>query len=301
MKFGVSIYSVSRKIMSGEWTPEQGIRWLAEIGAEAIEIVPFGIDFINNPALLDACLKTADACGVRIENYSLNANFLQLSEPEYLSEVARVKTHVDVAGRLGVPTMRVDCAGFRRPMETNTTTHFVQELPLIIQTYQELCTHAKPLGITILLENHGFHVNGAERTAFIHEAMTGWNFGGQLDCGNFICVDDIPEVAIERNLPYATTIHMKDFYVRPKDRDPGDASQFDCSNSWFRSRAGKYLRGSILGQGDMDIPAIVRTIKASGFDGNLFIEYEGMENCEYGTKVSLDNLRRFWSEAPGPL
>jgi hypothetical protein len=89
---------------------------------------------------------------------------------------------------------------------------------------------------------------------------------------------------------------MKDFYIRPEDRNPGDASQFDCSNSWFRSRAGKYLRGSILGQGDLDIPAVIRTIKTFGFDGNIFIEFEGMEDCLYGTKVSLDNLRRIWAD-----
>ena len=41
-KFGVSIYSVCRKFYSKEWTPMQGIRWLAEQGAEAIELVPFG-------------------------------------------------------------------------------------------------------------------------------------------------------------------------------------------------------------------------------------------------------------------
>ena len=297
VKFGVSIYSVSRKIMSGEWSAEQGIRWLAEIGAEAIELVPFGMDFLEHPELIDTCLQAAAVNKVKIDNYSLNANFLQLSEEAYEAELKRVKLHMDAAGKLGVPTMRVDCAGFRRPMDTNTTANFVQELPLIVWTYQELCTYAKPLGVQVLLENHGFHVNGAERTAFIHEAMKGWNFGGQLDCGNYICVDDIPEVAIQRNLHYATTIHMKDFYMRPKDHDPGDASEFDCSNSWFRSRAGRYLRGSILGQGDLDIRQIVRTIKTSGFDGNIYIEYEGMEDCLYGTKVSLSNLKRFWAEA----
>ena len=51
-KFGVSLYSVSRKIMNGEWTAMQGIRWLAENGAEVIELVPFGIDFIKEPELI---------------------------------------------------------------------------------------------------------------------------------------------------------------------------------------------------------------------------------------------------------
>ena len=49
-------------------------------------------------------------------------------------------------------------------------------------------------------------------------------------------------------------------------------------------------------EGDLDIPAVIRTIKTFGFDGNIFIEFEGMEDCLYGTKVSLDNLKRIWAE-----
>lgn len=295
-KFGISIYSVSSKIMSKEWTAVQGIEWLAEQGAQVIELVPFGIDMVQEPRLIDDILAAAQKAQVPIANYSLNANFLQITPEEYDAEVVRVKAHIDVAGKLGVPTMRVDCAGFRRPIETNTTANFIKELPTIIAAYNTLCDYASQYGITILLENHGFHVNGSERTATIFEAMKGRNFGGQLDCGNFVCVDERPEIAIRKNIGYATTIHMKDFYIRPENRDPGDAKLFDCSNAWFRSVAKSYLRGSILAQGDLDIPMILGIIKRSGFDGNIFIEYEGMEECRYGTRISFDNLRRIWNE-----
>ncbi len=295
-KFGVSIYSISRKFYAGEMTPMEGIKWLAEQGAEAIEIVPFGIDYINDPSLIDKCLEAAKEAGVEINNFSLNANFLQLTDEEYEAEIKRVKTYIDIAHQLHVPTIRIDCSAFRRPIETNTTAHFIEELPKVVETYEMLCDYAAQYDMTILLENHGFHINGSERTAQIFEAMKGKNFGGQIDCGNFVCVDEIAEVAVKKSLPYAHTIHMKDFYIRPSDRDPGDAKQFDCSNSWFRSVQGSYLRGSILGQGDLDIRRIIKDIKESGFDGNIYIEYEGMEDCLYGTKVSLDNLKRIWNE-----
>lgn len=275
----------------------QGIEWLAEQGAEVIELVPFGIDFINEPELIDQCLDTAERVGVKINNFSLNANFLQLTDDEYEAEIKRVKGYIDVVAKLKVSTMRVDCSAFRRPIETNTTEHFIKELPTVIAVYNNLCDYAAQYNITILLENHGFHINGAERVAQIFEAMKGKNFGGQIDCGNFVCVDDLAEVAVKKTIGYATTVHMKDFYIRPEDQDPGDASQFNCSNSWFRSVYGNYLRGSILGQGDLDIRKIIKDIKTSGFDGNIYIEFEGMEDPLYGTKVSLDNLKRFWSEA----
>ena len=37
----------------------------------------------------------------------------------------------------------------------------------------------------------------------------------------------------------------------------------------------------------MDIWEILRTIKHSGFDGYISLEFEGMEVCEQGTEISL--------------
>ena len=292
-KFGVSIYSISRKIMSKELSPADGVKKLAEYGAEVIELVPFGIDMVGEPALIDTLLKAADQAGVPIVNYSVNADFLKAGNDERKAELARVKTHIDVGGRLGIPTMRIDCAGYRRPIETNTIENFQRDLPVILDTYRELCDYAGRRNITVLIENHGFYVNGSDRIRQIMTSMDRKNFGHQLDVGNWECVDDPAEAAVSKLLPFATTIHMKDFYIR--DKDPGDATQFDCSGSWFRSVDRRYLRGSILAQGDLDMHKIIGRIKESGFDGPIFVEYEGMEDCFYGTKVSLDNLKRIYA------
>ena len=83
-KFGVSIYSVCRKYRDNEWTPIEAIKWLAEQGAEVIEIVPFHIDFINEPEIIDQMKEAAKEAGVEIGNFSLNANFLQKNEEEYV-------------------------------------------------------------------------------------------------------------------------------------------------------------------------------------------------------------------------
>ncbi len=295
-KFGVSIYSIFNAINKKEMTPEQGVEWLCEQGAEVIEIVPFGIDIVNEAGLAAKLKNAAAKHGVKIENYSVNANFLLISDEEFDAEIARVKEHIDAGAELGITTMRCDSAGFRRPIAENTIENFIAELPIITRAYELLCEYAKPKGIKILLENHGFHANGADRVRLILKSVKADNFGHQLDVGNYICVDDSPEISVKKMLPFATTVHMKDFYVRPEGRNPGDATQFDCAGAWFRSVGGRYLRGSILGQGDLDTVEIIRRVKASGFNGNIFIEYEGMEDCRYGTKVSLDNLKRIYGE-----
>ena len=293
-KFGVSIYSISRHIVSKAITPEEAVKWLCEQGSEVIEIVPFGIDILSDKNLASRMKAAALEHNVPIDNYSLNANFLMISEAELAEEINRVKAHLDAAKQLGISTFRCDSAGFRRPIEENTIEKFIEELPIICETYDRLADYAETLGIKLLLENHGFHANGAERVRLILKSVKSKNFAHQLDVGNYICVDDKPEIAVKKMLPFAEVLHMKDFYVRQSD--PGDATQFDCSGAWFRSLGGQYLRGSIMGQGDLDMVDIIRSVKASGFNGNIYIEYEGMEDCYYGTKVSLDNLKRIYAE-----
>ena len=297
MKLGISIYSISRKIMSGEMSPGKGVEWLAETGAEIIEIVPFGINIVENKTLAGELSKIAAENGSVIANYSLNANFLMLSQNEYNAELERVKTHIDAAAKLKIKTMRIDASGYRRKPEDNTIENFMSDLPLITETYNKLCGYAEQYNITILLENHGFHINGSDRTGIVLNQMKQLkteNFSHQLDVGNFLCVDENPEIAVKRLINKAETIHMKDFYIREEDCDPGDATQFDCSGAWFRSQHSAYLRGSILGQGDMKIKNIARIIKQSEFNGGIYLEYEGMEDCFYGTKVGFENMKKFF-------
>ena len=293
-KFGASLYCLSRLITKGEITPEEGIEWLCQNGAEVIEIVPFGFDPLEDKGLAGRLKAAANKYGVAIDNYSLNANFLCVSEEDWEKEVERVKAHIDVAKEMGASTLRCDCSAYRRPRDMNHIEIFFNDLPNIARSYEALCEYAKTLGMTILIENHGFHNNGSDRVRQILKTVKADNFGHQLDVGNYICVDDIPEIATKKMMHFATTIHMKDFYVRKNN--PGDATDFDCSGAWFRSSAGRYLRGSITGQGDLDMYEIIRTVKFHGFTGNIFIEYEGMEDCRYGTKVSLDNVKRIYEE-----
>ena len=295
-RFGISIYGVSRKIRSGELTPVEAFHKICDMGAEAVELVPFGFNLVTTPSLKAELRAASTERSVPIGNYSLNANFLMLTPERYEEEMARVKSHIDAASDMEIPTVRVDSAAYSRPKSENTMEKFQAELPLIVETYERLCDYAKPLGITILLENHGFHANGSERVRQILTSVKRDNFAHQMDVGNYVCVDDIPEIAAKKMIGFAKTIHMKDFYLRPAHRDPGDSDEFNCESSWFRSVNGTFLRGSILAQGDIDIWDVMRTVKSSDFDGDIYLEYEGMEECEYGTAVSFANMKRIYNE-----
>lgn len=296
VKFGTSIYCLTRLVESGKMTPVEAFNTLCDMGTEVVELVPFGFDIVDNPGLRTELLEASEKRGVPIENFSLNANFLLITPEEYAAQMERAKKHLDACAEMHIPTMRVDSAAFRRPISENTIENFENELPIIVGAYEELCDYAAKYNMTVLLENHGFHANGSDRVRRILTSVKRDNFGHQLDVGNYICVDDKPEIAVKKMISFAKTIHMKDFYIRPFDRDPGGASQFACENSWFKSANGTFLRGSILAQGDLDMWSIIKTVKNSGYDGNIFLEYEGMEECLYATSVSLANMKRIWNE-----
>ncbi|MNC25700.1 hypothetical protein D3C75_737990 [compost metagenome] len=83
-------------------------------------------------------------------------------------------------------------------------------------------------------------------------------------------------------------VHLKDFYIRPQDRHPGEG--------WFQSSGGNWLRGAIVGQGDIDMPRVLQLVKESGYDGYISIEFEGMEECRKGTRLGLEYVKRTWNE-----
>lgn len=303
MKKGISSYCLSPAMSKGASIFEV-IDFAKGIGCEHIEFVPFYTPFVIEKEgridndYIDAVRKKCEESELTISTYSVNADLLSPDKNAREAEIARVKLHIDAAERLGLKWMRHDIASFRRPFSSNTPENFEKELPLMIEGVRTLYAYAAERGITTTLENHGFFCNGADRLIRIINAADCPNLKMTLDIGNFLCVDDDPVAAVKKCLSYAAIIHFKDFYVRKKDRLPGQTEMFNCNNgSWFETLSGRMLRGSILGQGDLDIPEIVRLIKTSDFDGYLSLEFEGMEECHVGTEISFAMTKALFENA----
>ena len=85
-------------------------------------------------------------------------------------------------------------------------------------------------------------------------------------------------------MPYAFHVHAKDFHYKSGSLpDPGEG--------WFRSRGGNYLRGAIIGHGEVPITQCLRIMKNHGYDGVLSIEFEGMEEPIKAIETGLANLK----------
>lgn len=286
MKIGLSSYSLSRAIQSGEMTIFEAVQWVADNGGEHIEISPGNMDLPSDPALTEAIRKKADEVGIPISNYSIGANFIQPDEAALEAEIARVMRHVDAANGLGVKLMRHDVAS--RPIPEATLVNFNADLPKLADACRRIADYAAQYGITTSVENHGYYVQGSDRVQALVHAVGRDNYRTTLDIGNFMCADEDSVIATQKNLPIASMVHLKDFYLRKVSRNPGEG--------FFRTAGGNYLRGAIVGQGDVDMWAVIKAIKDSGYDGYISIEFEGIEDCKFGSRVGMANARRIWNE-----
>ncbi|UYO02179.1 sugar phosphate isomerase/epimerase family protein [Paenibacillus sp. PSB04] len=284
MKIGVSTYSLYRPIQSGEITVLGAIEKIAEMGGEHVEIVPIGYTLTGNPELVDQIVAKAKEVGIDVSNYAIGANFAVDTEEAYRKEIERVKGEVDIAARLGVKLMRHDVAS----RQDTSIKQFNQEVGRLAEACREIADYAAQYGITTSVENHGYYIQASDRVQTLVQAVDRPNFRTTLDVGNFMCADEDPVAAVKNNIPYASMVHIKDFYLRPAALNPGDG--------WFRTASGNFLRGAIAGHGDINLRESIRIIKESGFDGYFSIEFEGMEDSFQGTKIGLQNVKRFWNE-----
>jgi sugar phosphate isomerase/epimerase len=238
-------------------------------------------DLVNQPALIAAIRDHAAAKGVPLSNYSIGADF---RTADLATELARVKRHIDTAHALGIKYFRHDVVAWA--WREDSQAEFEAIFDTLVQASRELADYAAPLGITTSVENHGFCVNGGERVRRLITHVDRPNFRTTLDIGNFLCVDEVPESAVPLNLPYASVVHLKDFYHRTFV--PGDG--------WLKTLAGNAIQGCIVGNGDLPMKRLLAAIKASGFDGPIAIEYEGQVPDLYAIETGLANATRIWNE-----
>ncbi len=287
MKIGASTYSLSKAIKAGAFDVLGAFDWLAENGGEHIEIVPLqGVfSLVETPELATTMAGHAKRLGLGISCYTFGASFIDCTADAFKAELDRVKKHVDQAARLGTHRVRHD-VGFR-PAGQNSDAQFERDFPALADACGAIADYAAPLGLTTMIENHGLHVQGAERVLRLYRAVDRSNFRLLVDTGNFYPVEFANTLeAIRQCAPYAGMAHVKDHHIR--------TTAPDCLEGWRDRGRGIFTRPAIAGEGDIDIGAALGHLKKAGFDGYLSLEYEGHEEARHANRRGMDNVRRLW-------
>ena len=284
MKLSVSSYSFGHYRSDNELGILGCMEKAAELGFDGFEIVP-GNWSADDDIVRDIRSKAAEL-GLELPALAVGADFINGSNGDTKAEIERVKKQVDLAAALGVKLMRHDVTGGFRNVNRKYALGYDDALKIIAPAIYEVAAYAEQKGIGTMTENHGFFSQDSCRVEKLINTVAHPNFAVLIDLGNFLCADEEPTLAVARLAPYAVHVHAKDFFVKSgMDQDPG--------SGWFRSRAGNYLRGTIIGHGDAHIYQSINTLKRAGYDGYLSIEFEGIEDNITGISIGRDNLLNY--------
>ena len=287
MKIGASTYSLRTAIQAGDLDVWGVFDWLAENDADHIEIVPLAnLGFTVTPDLAEALAAKAQAVGLDVSCYTFGASFIDRSAAEYEAELARVRAEIDNAARMGTKLVRHDVAS--RPADQATDERFEQDLPLLVEACRQIADYATQYGITTMIENHGFYVQGARRVLRLHHEVARGNFRLLVDTGNFYPVEfDNTLNAIAQCAPFAGMAHIKDHLIR--------TAAPESLEHWRERDHGIYTQATIAGDGNIGIPQAIKSLQDAGYDGYLSLEYEGPDEARYANRKGLDNLRSILS------
>lgn len=286
MKICVSSYSFSKLMAKGELNQLSAIAKVKGLGFDGIEfagITPH--DGATKDVYARKLKAEADRLGVPIASFVFGADLINGTEgrtPE--QEVEYVKSMVDIGAILGVPVIRHDVlyslGGF---------ADFYALLDVLADRVRQITAYAAALGIRTSVENHGFICQDPDRCVALCKAVDHPNFGLLCDIGNFLCADAEPAASVAMVAPYSIFAHAKDFYVKLScDPDPG--------RGFFKSRGGNYLKGTIIGHGNVPVLQCLQMLKDAGYSGFVSLEFEGMEATDEALQIGLENLRRYISE-----
>lgn len=282
MKTCVSSYSFSQVTSKGEYNQLTIMQLAKDMGFDAIEFTDLNAPEGKTELEFAAELKAeSDRLGLPIAAYTIGADLLNAENLD--DEIARLKAKVDVAAVLGAKVMRHDATGGYK----DDRKHFMgfdQALPTLIKGYTAVTEYAASKGIATAVENHGYFAQESLRVEKLICGVGHPNFGALVDVGNFACADDPSQVAVGRMAPFAKHVHVKDFHIK-------SGCGVNPGRGFFRSRGGNYLRGAIIGHGDIPVKQCLWALKNAGYDGYVSVEFEGMENCLDGIAIGLENLK----------
>ena len=283
MKIGLSIYSLWRAIQQG-MSLEDAIQWMKDNGADHFEVVSFVVH-PEEAGVIERIRQKAEEIQLPVSAFCTGFDVLQNDPTLCSAAVQNIKRNIDYAHQLGAPVIRSDLSEWGRAPAQNVIENFQQNLPKLIKICRALADYAAAYGMTLCVENHGTYINGGDRVRQLLLGVDHPNFRCTLDVGNAICVDEDPIRCMNALLPFAAAIHFKDFYLRDDDR-------FLDNSFWNQTNGGRFFRGAIVGQGELPVEKLAAQLKASGYDGNVCIEFEGAEDPLLGSKISMDNVRK---------
>ncbi len=284
MKLSVSEYSYSRVKIEG-FNHFDMFEHAKKNGYDGVELFP-GARWKDYSAMDSAKIFKDKCAEMGLEIFNLPGG-LNMLEADMETQVNNGKWTVDYAVACGAPSIRLDT--MRGDFGVCGAGGLKAAIARIAEGMRQVADYAAEKGVNVLVENHGQIMQDSMVVEELINTVARNNYGALVDIGNFLCADEDPAVAVGRLAKYAKHVHMKDFHVKNGNE------YFVPASGWFGTRSGNYLRGSMLGHGNVPIVQCIRTLLTKGYKGAFSLEFEGMEDplfaIEEASRV-FNNVKR---------
>lgn len=272
MRIAVSMYSYVRAVKDGRLDVPGFIHEAKRIGADGVELLDFFYKDLEQDRRL--AQQALEDTGLPCPIFSVANNFAKTDPAERASQLDRVKFGVDEAVRYCAKVVRV----FAGDVAEGVT--FDQARTWIIEGLAAASDYAGANGVNLALENHGRLAGRGDQVLGLiqdvrsrcgHDAL-----GANPDTGNFLLVDQSSPEAVGQVANVALMVHFKDFR---------------SGEGPYVALSGKTFRGTVIGDGEVDLHGCVRALSSAGFDGWYSLEYEGEGDPIDEVQLSLLNAR----------
>jgi len=260
MKLSISMWSVVSAVRQGRIDLPGFIEFAArqqENGARGVELLDYF--WRDRAAEMDKAMRQIADAGLELAVYSIGNDFFQPEREAWEKQLADLKTGVDVANLLNVRTMRV-FSGNAKPDYA-----FEDGFAWIVDGLAAGAHYAESHGVTLALENHGLMAGHSDQVRRVIEAVGSPALRANIDTGNFLLVNQNPTEAAQDLADLAALVHLKDFR----------RARADETEHIYKALDGTAFTGAVVGQGEVELAAIVKILDDAGYDGWLSLEYEG--------------------------
>lgn len=216
--------------------------------------------FLDRDADVDTLRRQTHNSGVRVSAFLLGNDFNAADKEKELSWMAHV---VEVAGRLGIPAVRIDAI-----MTGQKELPLEQRQQLAADGIKQVLDRTPHAKVDLGIENHGPQGNDPAFLDGVLQKVGSRRLGLTMDVGNFYWAGNplsrVYEI-IEHFAPHAKHTHIKNIAYpvdqREIQRPVGwEYAKYDCP----------------IAEGDLDMNRIVGILKKAGYDRDLCIEDESL-------------------------
>lgn len=286
MKTCVSSYSFQPMLSSGELTQLQLIGKVKEMGFDGIEFIDLMPE--NGMSVEEYAKRLRDESekkNLPIVNYTIGAELLNRPLDE---ECERLFKQVDIAEILGASGMRHDATGgFNAPQ--SAYCGFDQALPTLIEGCRRVTEYAAEKGISTMVENHGYFAQDSDRSkSSSRELQTRTSV-----CSLTWATSPAPMTLRTRRWAESQNTQSTSMPRISTSR----AAQSPIPARILPQQSRNYLRGAVIGHGNIPVAQCIGILKRAGYDKYVSIEFEGIEQTVTGIEIGLENLKRFIAEA----